>query len=253
MNHETANGLVVYDGPSHLDRAPIIVVLTGLNTRSTNSKTGDMVQSYIIRADVDPMTAARTGQDVSICGECEHRPTLAAALNKPPCYVNKAHGPAAVFRGFLRGIYPTATPQQAAARLAGRVLRLGTYGDPAAAPAQMWQTLTDAAAGHTGYSHQWQRPGFDFDQWRGLVMASADNLDQAARANLHGMRVFRVTTAADRQPGEVICPASAEAGKRTTCAECRLCAGTSKAARDVVIQDHAPGHKARRVIPLIAA
>jgi len=253
MSHTTANGLTVYDGPSLIDGAPILVILTGLNTPSTNAKTGAMVQSYIIRADVDPLTASRTGQDAAICGDCRHRPSLAKATGAPLCYVNKAHGPAAVFRGFLRGIYPTATPEAAAARLAGRVLRLGTYGDPAAAPARLWQTFTDAAAGHTGYSHQWKTPGFNFDQWRGLVMASADSLDDAALANLHGMRAFRVTTAADRQPGEAICPASTEAGKRTTCADCQLCAGTTKAARDIVIQDHGPGYKARRVIPIATA
>ena len=82
-------------------------------------------------------------------------------------------------------------------------------------------------------------------------MASADTIDEAAHANLLGMRVFRVSIGVDKQPGETICPASAEGGRKATCAKCTLCAGTSIQARDVVIADHASGH-ARRVIKIAA-
>jgi hypothetical protein len=63
------------------------------------------------------------------------------------------------------------------------------------------------------------------------------------------MRVFRVSIGTDKQTGEVSCPASAESGKKTTCENCMLCAGTSKAAKDIVIADHALGHK-KRVISI---
>ena len=82
-------------------------------------------------------------------------------------------------------------------------------------------------------------------------MASADTIDEAAKANLLGMRVFRVSIGVDKQAGEVTCPASAEGGRKSTCAKCTLCAGTSIQARDVVIADHATGH-ARRVITIKA-
>jgi hypothetical protein len=81
-------------------------------------------------------------------------------------------------------------------------------------------------------------------------MASADTADQAAQANLFGMRVFRVSVGVDRQAGEAVCPASVEAGKKSTCDKCMLCAGTSKTARDIVIADHAAGHAKRRTIML---
>lgn len=246
-------GLIVYEGPSRLDGAPIVVILTGIKAKSKNTKTGHLVQSYIIRSDVDPVTAAKAGQDAAICGQCEHRPTLARKTGKAPCYVNLGHGPLAVFNAYRRGVYDRVPPDAAAAIIAGLKLRLGTYGDPAAAPVGLWEELTQYTAGHTGYSHQWQRRDFDFDRWKRLVMASADNPDDAALANLFGLRVFRVTTQADRQSGEITCPASAEAGKRTTCADCMLCGGTSKAARDIVIIDHAPGHQRRRVIPILTA
>jgi hypothetical protein len=241
-------GLIVYEGPSRINGAPIVVILTAIKG-SSNSKTGHLVQSYILRADVDPVTAAKLGQDSAICGQCEHRPKLAKKTCRAPCYVNLGRAPLQVFNAYHRGSYNRATPDEAAAIIAGLKLRLGTYGDPAAAPVGLWETLTQYTAGHTGYSHQWQRRGFDVERWKGLVMASADNLDAAALANLMGLRVFRVTTANDKQTGETTCPASAEGGRRTQCADCLLCAGTTKAARDIVIKDHARGH-ARRVITL---
>jgi len=241
-------GLIVYEGPSRIDGAPIVVIITAIRA-SKNSKTGNLVQSYILRADVDPVTAAQTGQDAAICGQCEHRPKLAKKTGKPPCYVNLGRAPLKVFQAYIRGSYNRATPDEAAAIIAGLKLRIGTYGDPYAAPVGLWEELTQYVAGHTGYSHQWKRRGFDVNRWKKLIMASADNLDDAALANLMGLRVFRVTTTADKQKDEAPCPASAEAGRRAQCADCLLCAGTSKAARDIVIQDHARGH-ARRIISI---
>ena len=41
--------------------------------------------------------------------------------------------------------------------------------------------------------------------------------------------------------GEISCPASDEAGKRTTCERCGLCAGASRAAKDITIIAHGTG------------
>ena len=245
-------GYIAYEGRSKLDGLPIVVIVNKISSASKNEKTGDLVQSFIIRADVDPVTAQANGQDISICGQCEHRPSLARESGAAPCYVNTAKSVLQVYKAYKRGRYAKADRETIAQALAGKRLRLGTYGDPAAAPVELWQHLTKYTAAHVGYSHQWQRARFNFDQWRGLVMASADTQDQAALANLHGMRVFRVTTADDKQAGEINCPASAEGGRRTTCASCLLCGGTSKAAKDIVIRDHARGHN-RRFIPIATA
>jgi hypothetical protein len=66
----------------------------------------------------------------------------------------------------------------------------------------MWLKILRYAAGHRGYTHQWQRADFDAAAWAPLVMASADSIDQAAHANLLGMRVFRVSIGVDKQAGE---------------------------------------------------
>jgi hypothetical protein len=237
-------GYIAFEGKSLIDKKPIVVIVTALNS-SANAKTGNMVQTFILRSDVDPVTAAQTGDDFSICGACRHRPKAAKITGEPPCYVNKGHAPLQVFKAYKRGRYTKATPEQIKTALTGSIVRLGTYGDPAAAPVGLWEEIIKDAAGHTGYSHQWKRTDFDVDRWKKLVMASADNLDDAALANLNGMRAFRVSVGNDRQKDETICPASSEAGKKTTCENCQLCAGTTKTARDIVIQDHAAGYRKR--------
>lgn len=247
-----ALGYIAYEGPSQIDGRPIVVIVNKLQG-SDNAKTGaDLVQTFIIRADVAPTDALKTGDDVSICGQCVHRPILAKTNGQAPCYVNVGRSVRSVFEAYRRGRYAKATPGQLRAILAGRKVRLGTYGDPAAAPVALWQEITADAAGVVGYSHQWQAVNFDHAAWAPLVMASADSIDEAAQANLYGMRVFRVSVGVDKQPGEATCPASAEGGKKATCDTCMLCGGTSKAARDIVIADHAVGHK-RRVIMLANA
>lgn len=245
-------GYIAYQGPSMIDGRPIVVIVNRIDAKSTNEKTGELVQSFIIRADVDPVAALHTGDDVSICGLCPHRPALAKQTGDAPCYVNVGRSVRSVYDAFKRGRYVVASIAEIATALKGKRLRIGTYGDPAAAPVGIWQALTQHTAGHVGYSHQWQRPDFDHQAWSRLVMASADNADEAALANMHGMRVFRVSIGIDRMPGETTCPASAEGGRRTTCANCMLCGGTSKAARDIVIADHAAGNqtRARRVVEI---
>jgi hypothetical protein len=244
-------GFIAYEGPSQIDGAPIVVIVNKIDG-SQNAKTGAIVQTFIIRSDVAPTDALKTGDDVSICGQCVHRPLLAKTNGAAPCYVNVGRSVRSVYEAYKRGRYTKADPATIARVLAGKIVRLGTYGDPFAAPVRMWTQITRYAAGRRGYTHQWQNPEFDASAWAPLVMASADTIDEAARANLLGMRVFRVSVGVDQQPGETICPASAEGGRRSTCAKCTLCAGTSIQARDIVIADHAVGHK-RRVIQMRVA
>lgn len=247
-------GYIAYEGASMIDGSPIVVIVNKIDSASKNDKTGAIVQTFILRSDVSPIDALNTGADVSICGDCGHRPYLikTGESDAPPCYVNVGRSVRAVYEAYKRGRYVKADEATIARALADKIVRLGTYGDPFAAPVGMWLKILRYAAGHRGYTHQWQRPDFDVAAWSPLVMASADNIDEAAHANLLGMRVFRVSVGVDVQAGEASCPASREAGARATCAKCTLCSGTSIQARDIVIADHATGHE-RRVIRLATA
>lgn len=246
-------GYIAYDGPSEIDGAPIVVIINKISDSSKNGKTGAIVQSFIIRSDVNPVEALKTGADSSICGDCVHRPITAKETGEPPCYVNVGRSVLAVYNAYKRGRYVKADVETIALALAGKALRIGTYGDPAAAPVLMWQRVSRYVIARAGYSHQWRTAGFDHASWAPLVMASADSIDQAALANLYGMRTFRVSIGIDKQPGETVCPASAEGGRKATCADCMLCGGTTKKAKDVVIADHAAGHDRRRTIMLATA
>lgn len=244
-------GFILYEGPSLIDGQPIVAIaLTG----SSNRKTGNMVQTYILRQDVKPTEALRTGADVSICGDCKHRPANGGA-----CYVVVAQGPTVVWKQYRAGAYPYSShmPGHRMADIGrGRMVRLGTYGDPAAVPAYVWQALVSEAQGRTGYTHQWHalQGTEQGEALRALVMASCDTETELAQARMYEWRTFRVMApGAQLVRGEFACPASEEAGKRTTCAECGACdgaqRGTSKASPAIVVH----GSKARRFVPIVPA
>jgi hypothetical protein len=210
-------GFILYRGPSLLNGAPIVVV--AITKKSSNVKTGNMVQTYILADNgMSPVLNAQLLNDASICGVCPHRRGLGGS-----CYVNLGQGPRAVADGVVRGIYPMGLPEAALAS-AGRMVRLGTYGDPAAVPAHVWNALVSFADGHTGYTHQWESGAAAHVMH--LVMASADSAQHRATAKAAGYRTFRIRpAAAPVMQGEFVCPASEEAGKRKTCAQCGACSG----------------------------
>jgi hypothetical protein len=214
-------GFVFYDGPSALDGAPIIGIAV---LRSANIKTGDMVQTFILRADQSPLAAIDSGADASICGDCVHR---GADTRARTCYVDVAKSVQSVYAAWTRGAYPLMSPAQGARMLSGRAVRLGAYGDPAAIPARHWRALLRYAAGRTGYTHQWRQA--HAQQLRGLVMASADSASERDTARAMGWRTFRVR-AADEPMGarEFACPASAEAGAKRQCIDCQACDGAAR-------------------------
>ena len=143
----------------------------------------------------------------------------------------------------------TALALAAALLLAGRMIRLGTYGDPAAAPREVWEKLVAYAEGWTGYTHQWR---YADRRWARLVMASADTPEEAREAQDIGYRTFRVGM--ERNAGEVRCPASAEMGKKAVCADCRACMGLAgKARASIVIAPHGTGAKYARLRELETA
>jgi hypothetical protein len=212
-----SSGVVLYHGPSAYDGANIVAIAI---LRSENAKTGNMVQTFILRPDAKPTEAIRDGSDASICGACPHRRD--PSTGKRTCYVNVGQSVNSVHRAYLAGNYPEVDPSVAASLCKGRRVRLGAYGDPAMVPDRVWRNLISMASGHTGYTHQWRvAPAF-----RDLCMASVDSDAEAAEAWASGWRTFRVRERSDATlPGEVTCPASKEAGSRTQCERCLLCSG----------------------------
>jgi hypothetical protein len=243
-------GIVLYEGKSLLDGAPVVAIANRIMVASGNAKTGAMVQTFIIRSDIHPVEALETGADASICGSCIHRPKRNGAGYLGDCYVQVGKSVASVYGAYQRGRYARPGVDFAANLLPllfeGLLFRIGSYGDPAAIPYQVWRGATMLAAGVNGYTHQWQDPRFAM--LKTLCMASADSTAEMDKAHAAGWRTFRVR--ASNEPlirgREVICPASAEAGHKTSCADCKACGGLSaKAKVSIVIMAH--GAKVARV------
>ena len=131
------NGLILWEGPSAIDGEPIVVIATGLKTKSTNGKIGpDTVQVWYLPRDVAPHVAAKTGADASVCGDCKHRPSTGGA-----CYVVTFQAPLAIWKAYHRGSYPTWNGSTAP--FDDRVVRFGAWGDPAAVPAGLLASIRD--------------------------------------------------------------------------------------------------------------
>jgi len=240
------SGFILYQGPSKLDGKPIVVVfLAG----SRNTKTGNMAQTYVLRSDIDPVTANRIGEDYSICGACPLKgvPNIEKSngwADNRACYVNLIHGPNQVYKAYKAGKYKQAESLTELGK--GHNIRLGTYGDPLAVPSHIWRALTPKAKGFTGYTHQSETlPDSNISK----VMISTESKDQAQSLHSKGIRTFRVIPISTyREFGqdcilktEVLCPASIEAGKKTTCDNCNLCQGQYIKAKSIAIVSHGIG------------
>lgn len=237
----------IWRGRSRIDGAPIVALINGPSP--ANTKTGPMVQAWILRADVAPAVAVRRGLDRAICGSCLLGPGRPSGANRT-CYVSTARGPVAVWRAWSRGGYRRATtPADRRAAARGLSVRLGAYGDPAAVPVSVWHDLLGAASGWTGYTHQW-RDGFALSD---LVMASTESDAGSDAAIAAGWRVFQMTGPdAPRRRGFIVCPHHTSGG-RVQCRDCGLCDGTNRRAGNVQIPAHGPGAKRSALVVLRTA
>ena len=234
---------IIYRGPSLLDGSPIVAIAT---YSDRNSGTGTMLQTYIIRDDMDPVTASRIGADSAVCGACPLRGIANPAkgkgqADKRACYVTLIHGPALVYRSFLRGVYQDAThPDDITALGYGRKVRIGTYGDPSAVPESVWEALTMRAKGWTAYTHQFKSNPDALS----YAMASVESLAEARHVWAQNGRTFRIIrdVAEIDLDREILCPKSKEAGQRATCNGCMLCAGqATRSPKSVAIVAHGNG------------
>jgi hypothetical protein len=223
---------IIYNGPSLLDGKPIVVIGTYSNRNSAFS--GHVLQTYILREDISPLEASKTGEDYSICGSCKFRGTPTDDPNRKQaigrdCYVNLGQGPTMVWKAYKRGVYDPAEP-----RLLGRnkKVRVGAYGDPGAAPEHIWDELLSECIAFNAYTHQ--------SGWRpDIAMQSVESHLDAWQHWKQGRRTYRVITGVEEIDSrhEVLCPKSKEAGRRSKCDDCLLCAGF-KQAKSIAIVEH---------------
>ena len=207
-------GFILYEGPSILDGKPIVVIAT-LST--SNRKTGPMIQTWIIRSDIDPVSASKKGEDSSICGNCPHRHNSGGA-----CYVNIGQAPLAIYKAYKRGLYPQIDYVADNIHFLGRMVRLGAYGDPSAMPYEVAEKVTSMGRGHTGYVHQIRHKNFD-KRFLNLCMVSEDTPKQALKYQSMGAKTFSVAMDGDMMfDSEIECLSESEG---LQCDACGLCNG----------------------------
>jgi hypothetical protein len=264
--------------------ASIVAILT---RNSSNKKTGNMSQLWILNRVLNPVMAQKTGEDVVICGSCPLRHVNIVGPETPRCYVNVGQAPLSIWRAFNRGVYtdisvgliemdPIACHTLLKFQTSNKTgklspMRLGAYGDPAFLPIALLRVLTDYSAGWTGYTHAWKGCNGLYSEF---LMASVETEADACWAQSLGWRTFRIANQADFDARfELMCPASKEGGNKTTCAQCKLCTGTNRGlynatmvgsqfgakhptkttVKSVVIVDHASGYQTRNKLVTIGA
>jgi hypothetical protein len=201
---------ILYEGPSQIDGGPIFAALTGLDRPSANSKTGPMLQTWILRQDVRPVEANKLGLDVSVCGDCPHR--------KGTCYVNVAQSPTAVYDSYINGF-----GKRDSLKKLGRNqrIRIGAYGDPASVPITVWDDLLRYANSWTGYTHQ----ALLQPELKRYCQASADTVEEAKLYQNLGWKTYRVKNENDPlAKEEIICPSN----KGVQCITCLKCNGNTQ-------------------------
>lgn len=209
-----------------IDGLPIVVIATDY---SLNPKTGDMIQAWILPSDEDPHTAVKSGRDRSVCGDCRHRPA-----NGNTCYVVTFQAPLGVHRAYKRGRYkPGPVPTH-------KPVRMGAWGDPAAAPFEVWEPLLRSRHKRTGYTHQWRTCD---QRFRHLVQASCDSASEALEAASKGWRGFIVRP---ENPVDWLDPAlnaieCLNTSHGLSCMRCGACDGTKA---NIFIQVHGKRAKA---------
>ena len=241
---------------------------------SSNRKTGDEIQTWILYKHEAPNIAIDTGKDKAICGDCKHRgivlslddaiiyanqlPTAkkkallkriddkkAKGLNSinidRKCYVLVFQAPLNVYKAWKNGNYPTLTPKEAQKRFAYKKVRLGSYGDPIHIPKWKLDIILKFTLGVTGYTHQWKN--LKFIEYKQYLMASVDSLEEMLQANSLGYRTFRVRQKNEKtQSNEVGCLSDRNARgnkKLVPCIDCMMCSGlTSKVKQSISIIQH---------------
>jgi len=227
-----SKGFIIDRGLSPIDGQPYVAILT---LESSNRKTGNMAQVWILCEDINPVEAVKTGKDVTICGNCPHRKQADGSRS---CYVNVGQGPNSIWQAYKRGIYSKAwSYHQLSQILKSKRIRWGAYGDPSVIDPGIVLTLNQYAQGHTGYTHQW-RSEFA-SPFVGIFQASCDGFNDYLKASDMGWKTFTVVSKIAAPNYAKQCPATV-ANSAAQCITCKLCDG---ARADVFVHAHGTGSK----------
>jgi hypothetical protein len=220
-----------------------------IRSKTANGKIADVgevvVQTYHYTREQFELAQGKTtmkdffSHDAAVCMDCPFAVSNGAKLSA--CYTHKLYQ----YSGFLSSLrsitqewddIPVLTDNlinDIVEMSTGYYVRFGTYGEPSLLPYDLISRICGVAKTWTGYTHQWRKN-------RALAayfMASVHTLDEVTHASALGFRSF---LASPLEPKELVnCPASAEAGFKSTCSKCGLCSGTmGKGRKSIYILEH---------------
>lgn len=229
------------------EMVPLVVLATCIKTVSTNSKTGWMVQVYIVRRDMSPQDAVNIGADSAVCGSCPLRwytvkqagGTVTIEGKATKCYVVPMFL-STTWESWAKGNVPCIEPEEAGIIFGklGLPQRAGAYGDPAFAPTWVWEAIDRGIEKHrkrgikrgTSYTHQWR----DCDPAMAeFAMASVGSLEEAKEAWAAGWRTYRMTKP-DEGPtkNELVCLFTTH---NIQCADCGRCDGNRTGGKSITV------------------
>lgn len=113
-----------------------------------------------------------------------------------------------------------------------KYVRFGTYGECSLHPQEIIEVMAHCSKSWTGYTHQWKN--YDLGNY---FMASVHSKAEDIIAAVKGYRSFIVS---NEKQDVVNCPASKEAGYKSSCDKCNLCSGLlgTKSKKSVYILTH---------------
>jgi len=196
-----------------VNQLPYVVIAT---VKTSNKKTGNMIQIWFLLENINPVEAVKLKLDVnSICFGC-----IFAGGNG--CYVNVGQAPLSIWKCFKRGSYASIDPVHYQSIFSGRKVRFGAYGNPTLLPLSIVKAIATVSNGWTGYFHDWKTNPLAKEYAR-YFMASTETESSYALARSLNYRVFHVSPI---QPADTMeCLAET---KQMQCADCKLCSGLSK-------------------------
>jgi len=228
------NGYILHETMENGEKVAIIA--TGITRKTNNRKTGNMIQIWILLANQNPIAAVQSGLDANtICQGCPF-------AGGQGCYVNVSQAPLAIWKAYNKGKYPKLNPANYEKVFSGRKVRFGAYGNPTLIPLAMVKAIASVSKGWTGYFHNWRELGqAKAKAYNAYFMASTESATSFDLANTQGLRVFHANT---KQPENTVECLSDSHG--ISCAECQLCQGWNKRAKNVWINPH--GSKVKKAI-----
>ena len=203
------------------------LVFTCVKNASSNRKTGDVYQTYLIdKKSIDEKSVFGAG-----CATC---PIVS------DCYVSrdKLSVRSALKNAIAgKGSYKFMSLDQACKFLTNKKLRFGSYGDPSFIPLSDIEKITKACQGWLGYTHYWREIPLQYSKY---FMASVESKADKLLANSLGYRVFEVffddTMTIDND--SILCPNFTHS---VQCVDCGLCdgkKGDSDKRKNICIPSH---------------